>query len=166
VHDPRHRDARPVGHRPLPEPRLGQGEAGRDQGRQRLIPLPGGLKAWAIGAAALLLLVGVWQGWTRGRDWWVQRGIHQAERSGDQARQAIGAARAEAERLKAEQAAQLRQIAELKRQRDQAIAAASRERAEAARLTAVADELERGRREQPKIQTLVEARDAFKALGY
>lgn len=128
--------------------------------------MPGGWKVWVGAGLVLILLVGIWQGWTRARDWWVQRGIHQAEQSGDQARQEIGAARAEAERLKAEKAAQLREIAELKRQRDQAIAAASRERAEAARLTALADELERRRREEPRIRTLEEARAAFRHLGY
>jgi hypothetical protein len=145
---------------------MDQGSPGWSQEGQLLIPLPGGVKAWAIGAAILLLAVGVWQGWTRGRDWWVQRGIHRAEQSGDQARQAIGAASAEAERLKTEQAAQLREIAELKRQRDQAIAAASRERAEATRLTARAGDLERRRREEPRIKTLEEARAAFRQLGY
>ena len=115
---------------------------------------------------ALVLIGAAFQVGGRVKSWWVQRGIHQAQESGDKARQEIGAARAEAARLQAEKAAQLREIAELKRQRDQAIAAASRERAEAARLTALADELERRRREEPRIRTLEEARAAFRQLGY
>lgn len=127
---------------------------------------PFGWKVIGGGALVLILLIGWWQVGGAIRSWWVKRGIDQAQESGEAARQAIGAARAEAEQLRSERAAQLREIVELKRQRDRALAAASRERAEAARLTALAETIERKRRDEPRITTLVEARDAFKALGY
>lgn len=127
---------------------------------------PFGWKVTAAIVVLLALVVGGLQLGGRVKSWWVQREIRGAVQSGNEARQEIGAARAEAARLQAEKAAQVREIAELKRQRDQAIAAASRERAEAARLTAVADDLERRRREEPRIKTLEEARAAFRQLGY
>lgn len=129
-------------------------------------PLPGGWKVWLTAGVAVVLLLGALQFGGAVKTWWAKRGIDQAQQEGVKAREDIAAARAEAARLQAEKAAQLREIAELKRQRDRAIAAAARERAEAARLTALADDLARRRREEPRIKTLEEARLAFRQLGY
>lgn len=125
-----------------------------------------GWKVWLAAGVAVVLLLGALQFGGAVKTWWAKRGIDQAQQEGTKAREDIAAARAEAARLQLERAAQLREIADLKRQRDRAIAAAARERAEAARLSAVATDIERRRREEPRIQTLVEARDAFRSLGY
>lgn len=128
--------------------------------------MPFGWKGWAgLGVGALVLMLALQFGGAA-KTWWAKRGIHQAQEQGARARDDIAAARAEAELLKAERARQLREIDALKRQRDAALASASRERAEARRLVARADELERARRAEPRVRSLTEARDAFKALGY
>lgn len=118
-----------------------------------------GLRGWLIvGGVLLVLILGLQFGGTV-KSWWVKRGIEQTIGQDQAARRELEAVRSENGRLKVERAELERRLGQLRREADQ-------HRAEARRLLARAEQLERDRREQPRIGTLQEARDAFKALGY